>query len=576
MGAIKSKESNVNNKEYNNNIEKLRKIGSIIINTEIENLINEDNCENIEIFTKKTLLKVFNKKEIKYIYNGIEEKKDLYFRNKINKKERNISKKKEHKNMCVGISKFYNDIINIFIAIVRILDADYNYNKKTHCNKVLGNKCTSIITEQNILMSIKRNNVYGIKDIIKTITVKIKDENKKTFSNVFKQGFKSLNELYKNEYDFEKRKYKELNVKNNPEYKEFIKKIYNAYRLGYTNALIKNNKPKNETMDDFDTFWNDYIKEKKYRSSLLHIYKQIKLNKRDDEELKIYEKDIIMNDDFKKKYNEKITKIQKKKEKQLSELFKFLNELIEEDDKGDYLLNKNLTISKLEELKKKVREKILNIYIEGHNDLLDCLMDQIKNYEIDIKNKNNIVNSDGATTFIEDDVNNNNLIKSPEIKSNFLDLIKKNKEKQKNELFLNNNKFKEEKEMLINKLKNKEIEERRNRENLKNNLKNELDKNNEELKIFYKKKIDDDKLEFNNKLNENKEYYSRLLKEKERIIDNLRREYSNNLSQNKEYKERYAKIKKKYRNLNDRIHKLDDDDDDDDKKFNNFDNFKFS
>ena len=52
---------------------KLRRWGGAIYSKEISTLIDPNNCKQLEIYTQQALLNSFQKKQIKWIYDGINE-----------------------------------------------------------------------------------------------------------------------------------------------------------------------------------------------------------------------------------------------------------------------------------------------------------------------------------------------------------------------------------------------------------------------------------------------------------------------------------------------------------------------
>ena len=509
MGANQSTIDKLSNKEKNN-IDEMKKIGAFIYNKDIKTFTDKYNCDKLEVYTEKTLLKNFTKKEIEYIYKGIKKKEVIYFRKKDDDEKNNLNKNK--KQMCVGISKFYKDIVYIFAALANIIDADFNYEKDLLCEPDSGDefKCISLSNKQLLLSELK--NTFNIQKILKNISVLKGDEKIDTFSKGIGIGFNSLNKLYKTEYDFNKGHYKDIDYENENEvkdYKEFIEKTYNAYTIGYTEALINAKPkpfPKNITTVPFDIFWKDYLRHYKSNKNIPSPFRCLQFNRVTKKDLKQFSKEILINDDFKKKYNEELETQQKNKKKIVDELFETLKKLIViKNDIPE--ISSELNIEKLEKIKKEIRKKILDFYIDGQDKMLLNLIKQINEYK---KNDKNIEDDDG------DNIN--------DMPSQFFDKnIEKSTSNDKEKRYI-----REKEEEINNKINREKYDRERERKEL-------IDKRDRDRKGFEER---------NKRYKENSEREKDKIKEQfSKELNNLKEELSNLKSRN--YREKYERLKRK-------------------------------
>ncbi len=239
---------------------------------------------------------------------------------------------KKKKKMCLGISKFYTDIVDIFSLIVSIIDKDYDYKSKELCEKSFNYNnnennddifnCMSIVDKEIELITLKKK--FNIKRIIKNISVR---EKYKHIDSLYKNKLYIevllLNNLYKKKYDFKKGKY--IVVKYNKdddkynvddEYKNFIEEIYNTYSIGLARSFDNSKPPlpKSKIAIPFNIWWNDYLKRYSIDTKISNPFKFLHLNIRNDDELDKYNNDVLISDSFRKEYNEYLNKfIEKKK-----------------------------------------------------------------------------------------------------------------------------------------------------------------------------------------------------------------------------------------------------------------------
>ncbi len=548
-------------------------MGAFIYDKDIKTFTDKYNCDKLEVYTEKTLLKNFTKKEIEYVYEGIQKKEVVYFRKRGDKD--NDYSDKSKKQMCVGIAKFYKDLVYIFAALANIIDADFNYEKDILCEPDSEDefKCISLSNKQLILSELK--NTFNIQKILKNITVLKGDEKIDTFSKGIGIGFNSLNKLFKTEYDFNKGHYKDIDYENEndfKDYKEFIKKTYNAYTIGYTEALINAKPkpyPKNITTVPFDIFWKDYLRHYKNNKNIPSPFRCLQFNRVTKKDLKQFNKEVLISDNFKKKYNEEFEKQQQNKKKIADELFESVKKIIViENDKPK--ISNELTIESLENLKKTIREKILTFYIDGQNELLSNLIKQINEYkkydketddaDDDMPSQFFDKNMEKSTTSSDDYNRERRHIREKENElNNKMDMEKHERHREREELI--NKREKDRKELEERNKRYRESSERE-KDKIKERLTRELDKTKEELNDLKHRNYREKYERLKRKMEENersgdgyREKYERLkskMEENDRSRDGYREKYERlkrKMEENERsgdgYREKYERAKKK-------------------------------
>ena len=499
MGANQSNGKNIDKKQDEKLI-KLREVAGVIFNTDIDILTTECNCDNLEIYTKELLLKNFTMLEIETAHGTITKKDTVYFKNK-DKSNKKISED-DKKKMCIGISKYYKDIVDVFSLIVILIDKDYDYRKKKYCQTSLEKedfKCLSILDKQ--LKILKLGKFFNINEILKHITIKEKDKDKEKLHKIIGIEWNISNNLYKKKYDFNKGKYMVVTydqendeIKIDEEYKNFIKKVYDTYSIGQWKKEDSKTPLLNYVNSvPFDVWWDDYLKKYSNNKKIPEPFNYMNFNSRPDESNN-YNKKIEIRESFKDKYNSELEEFRKKKNKFLNELFDFLKDII--DLEGKPKISLNLTIEKLEEIKKNLREKVSDFLIEGQENIYKCLNMQIDEYK-EILNKKKMKNEElsDINSGMNDD-NDDNDDNSRKDNSIIEDLFGKNTEEKKTSNYDTISRDLFDKSAQVN---NSSKSKYRSDDSLLEFLKNDDDDSKDLLLNFLKNDHDDSVLKFLNK-----------------------------------------------------------------------------
>jgi len=445
----------------------------------LQKLNEKDYCNQLIILTSDILSKYFTDLDIEYLEQRVEKGVN------INKKKidhlhffnvKNLSKMETEtsplrkKRMCLGISKFYIKIAHIFSAIVMTINPIYTYKNnegKTinaslfEKNKIPSN-ISKNITKNNIcskrINTLTRNNTFidASNNIIinpNLCSLNMNLNNKKINSLLHEIGIKELEELYYDEYDFDKSQFTNMKPETRKIYENDVKTFYKVFMN--TDIIPDNIKTFNDiSINDYNLNKNcqgknplfkekfigkiDLIGENVFAEYANHINNMINKTNKNQEallniinELFIYSIPNISNNKILPRINPKIDEITLNKIIETTR--KYIIQLYincEEDYQKGIKIYQKLIEKKILDISKKqietLNENIQLFYSKNPNEKNNTNIDNTNtdNANIDdndndtnIDNDDNDTNIENLTKNIENDIykeiNQENMVKKP-------------------------------------------------------------------------------------------------------------------------------------------------------------------
>ena len=335
-------------------------------------------CNNLVVLTSKIINQNFNSKEIEFLatkmkkgikVNELDNQKLVYLQN-TNLQNLDVKNTSKKQRMCIGIAKFYVKIAHIFACILTSINPMYSYTDQ------FGNKQQVGIQEKSklpssIKLTLQKTGICASRiqalinnrdfSDLSTIHVKpkycninhFKDGNLKNLSD--EPGISELEELYKDEYNYETGKYTSMSSDMKIKYKLDVQKMYKAFTgektippeiQKFSDIQLRNFKAKDSCKKG-----TPFTKEYTATSS---------------------------NDNFPlyQEYAKHIKQMKKNSSSKQLELMKILDEIFIYqiiNQKKKITIQPNLNFEKLQELVDKTRKLIVEMFIQCEEDYIKGL-----------------------------------------------------------------------------------------------------------------------------------------------------------------------------------------------------------
>jgi hypothetical protein len=221
----------------------------------LQKLTEKEYCNQLIILTSDILSKYFTDLDIEYLEQRVEKGINInkqkidhlhFFNIKNLSKMETESNPLKKKRMCLGISKFYIKIAHIFSAIVMTINPIYTY-KNNEGNTINASLFEKNKIPSNILKKMTKNNICSkrINSLTKNNTfidasnniiinpnlcsLNMNLNNNKINSLLEEIGIKELEELYYDEYDFNKSQFTNMKPETRKIYENDVKTFYKTF-----------------------------------------------------------------------------------------------------------------------------------------------------------------------------------------------------------------------------------------------------------------------------------------------------------------------------------------------------------
>lgn len=367
----------------------------LVLTQDFEDLLKLDDkkyCDQLTILTSNVVKNRLNNIEITYLNQRVkdgyiidkEQRDDIIFlkdKDLLNLDVPNSTKKTR---MCIGISRFYVRIAQLFAAIVKTINPIYSYKnsqgvtekvpfmKKMNIPQEIRKKTTvsragicSNRIHSMMISALKDTEITDVKqeNIMSGGSVKYKINNKLCSMNVNKKivndtsvketktlidepGIPELIDLYKDVYDYKTGKYTEMSEKSKKDYEEDLRTFYTAFT---------GNKDMPESI-------------KKFSDIQLRQYHELPACNNDQQGLNAKFVGVEISDKLMKIYGERMSKMIETMNTNQNKLIEILDEIfVYRLDKktGNKIItiHPKLSTQKLEKIIEKTRKFIVNIFV---------------------------------------------------------------------------------------------------------------------------------------------------------------------------------------------------------------------
>ena len=401
------------NVDYHSNLTKKYKKESIVtkdikrLNSIAANFIRntskiqEDSCQDMVILTEKILEQNFQSIELENILNKKDDNKMIYFldkndfQNVMSTLRENRNKGDFKKEACKKIAKYYIDIKIIFDAIKEVIDitrddddiymlrsnSDYNKYKMITVENISSNMMKKLNIEKEKPLNLATNRDYSIVDkfkqkVYKQNGIKLDEITSQiivlNYELLFKDTNKSDNDIYKITLQYKKPK--QLNK---------IKKEYKSFCQSRIESLFRViDSPGNNTTDTICNAYNPIMHDKNLISNQ-KAYLKLNINSKQVHNIKKLEQKNMKTCQYlsdknktclstsiaklEEKYIDIISTTKKNYTNNINNIYSYIDKLFVEEE-GLWTIRPDLTISKLETIKKELGTSITKCYSDCERD----------------------------------------------------------------------------------------------------------------------------------------------------------------------------------------------------------------
>jgi hypothetical protein len=377
----------------------------LVLTQDFEDLLKLDDkkyCDQLTILTSNVIKNRLNNIEITYLNQRVkdgyiidkEQRDDIIFlkdKDLLNLDVPNSTKKTR---MCIGISRFYVRIAQLFAAIVKTINPIYSYKnsqgvtekvpfmKKMNIPQEMRKKATvsragicSNRIHSMMISALKDTEITDVKqeNIMSGGSVKYKINNKLCSMNVNKKivndtsvketktlidepGIPELIDLYKDVYDYKSGKYTEMSEKSKKDYEEDLRTFYTAFT---------GNKDMPESI-------------KKFSDIQLRQYHELPACNNEQQGLNAKFVGVEISDKLMKIYGERMSKMIETMNTNQNKLIEILDEIfVYRLDKktGNKIItiHPKLSTQKLEKIIEKTRKFIVDIFVGCEESFISTL-----------------------------------------------------------------------------------------------------------------------------------------------------------------------------------------------------------